>query len=78
MFSLEKYSDLSNENINICKGMVYSLMLKPNAENCPKRFKKALTELKKDQHLYISKADKSNAVVIMNTHYHIRNGNPVK
>ena len=41
-------------------------MLKPNAENCPKRFKKALTELKKDQHLHITKAEKSNAVVIMN------------
>ena len=41
-------------------------MLKPNEKNCPKRFTKALSVLKKDQHLHITKADKSNAVVIMN------------
>ena len=64
--NLEKYSDLSSENINICKGMIYSLMLKPSEKNCPKRFTKALSVLKKDQHLHITKADKSNAVVIMN------------
>ena len=64
--NLEKYSDLSSENVNICKGMVYSLMLKPNDKNFPRRFTKALSELKKDQHLHITKADKSNAVVIMN------------
>ena len=64
--NLEKYSDLSSDDINISKGIIYSSMMKEKIPNCPRRFTKALSELKKDDELHITKADKSNAVVIMN------------
>ena len=64
--NLEKYSDLSSDDINISKGIIYSSMMKEKIPNCPQRFTKALSELKKDDELHITKADKSNAVVIMN------------
>lgn len=63
---LEKYGDMSNDNINICKGITYGLMCKPMTPNCPQRFVKAYHELKNDKDLHITKADKSNAIVIMN------------
>ena len=64
--NLEKFSDLTSEDIGITKGMIYHAMQMPNIPNCPKRFSKAISALKKDDSLHITKADKSSAVVIMN------------
>ena len=33
--NLEKYSDLSSEEVNICKGLVYASISKPSVPNCP-------------------------------------------
>ena len=64
--NLEKYSDISSENINIIKGIVYSNMKDSENNNYPKRFRKALDCLKKDENIHITKADKSGATVILN------------
>ena len=64
--NLEKFSDLTSEDIGITKGIIYHAMQMPNIPNCPKRFSKAINALKKDDSLHITKADKSSAVVIMN------------
>lgn len=63
--NIEKYSDLTSEEVSICKGIVYSSLSKPSVPNCPNRFTSAFKALKKDSDLHITKADKSNAVVIM-------------
>ena len=62
---LEKNSDISSECINISKGIVYNSVQKSDTPSCPKRFMAALKDLKKDESLHITKADKSNAIVIM-------------
>ena len=63
---LEKHSNIPNEDINIIKGIVYANMMKPNIPNCPRRFTKALSDLKKDENIHITKADKANSIVILN------------
>ncbi|XP_076069970.1 uncharacterized protein LOC143041797 [Oratosquilla oratoria] len=64
--NLEKYSDLSTEDLNICKGIVYASLSKQVIPNCPNRFLKALRTLKEDNDLHVTRADKANAVVILN------------
>ena len=64
--NLEKVSDIPAQDINICKGFVYSALATPSFPSCPKRFLIALSDLKKDKDLHITKADKSNCVVILN------------
>ena len=65
--NLEKFChNLCPEDINICKGIVYGAMAKPSFSNVPLRFLQAYKNLKKDDTLQVTKADKSNAVVIMN------------
>ena len=69
---LEKYGDLTNENFNIVKGIIYGSMEKQSMPNVPKRFTKALKELRRDDNIHITKADKSSSVVIMNKPDYIR------
>ena len=64
--NLEKRSDIPSDEINICKGIVYGALSTPINPNCPRRFTKAYQQLKRDDDLHITKADKSNAIVIMN------------
>ncbi|XP_076049509.1 uncharacterized protein LOC143030235 [Oratosquilla oratoria] len=64
--NFEKYCDLSLEDKNICKGIIYASLNNPRVPNCPDRFMKALGDLKKDKDLHITRADKANAVVILN------------
>ena len=63
---LEKYSDIPSDDINITKGIVYGNMMKTDTPNCPRRFNKAYSDLKKDENIHITKADKANAVVLLN------------
>ena len=63
--NLEKYGNLSTENFNICKGAIYGSLLSKVTPNIPLRFKKAYKKLKNDKDLHITRADKSNTLVIM-------------
>ena len=73
---LEKNSNISVQDLNICRGLVYGAMHLPHVSSCPKRFLKAYKELKKDRSLHITKADKSNALVILDkTDYISKIGN---
>ncbi|XP_076029167.1 uncharacterized protein LOC143018013 [Oratosquilla oratoria] len=58
--------DLPIYDVNICKGIVYGALANQVPPSCPERFITAINSLKKDSDLHITKADKSNAVVIMN------------
>ena len=64
--NLEKYSDLPSDDLSICKGIVYASMSKESVPNCPQRFVKSIKSIKNDSDLHVTKADKSNAVVILN------------
>ena len=65
--NLEKYSDLTSEEVNIVKGVIYGSMKSQSVtSNVPKRFLAAIKELKKDKNIHMTKADKSGALVIMN------------
>ncbi|XP_069184535.1 uncharacterized protein [Procambarus clarkii] len=70
--NLKKYSDVSVEDINVCKGMMYGVLLNNSVPNCPSRFIHAFKNLKKDNSLHITKAEKSNTVVIMNKDDYVR------
>ena len=64
--NLEKYSNnISPENILIAKGCVYGCLGKKLKTNFPDRFVRALRSLKKNENIYITKADKSNTFVIL-------------
>ena len=64
---LEKLNqNLCPDDINICKGIVYGAMSKPSPPNVPVRFLQAFKKIKEDETVKVTKADKSNAVVIMN------------
>ena len=63
--NLEKYSNVAAQDINICKGLVYSAMHANNTPTCPRRFLVSYNKLKKDKDIHITKADKSNALVIL-------------
>ena len=68
MSSVEKFaknSDINKENLEITKGLVYSALYSPSFCNIPLRFQKAISSVKKDPDLHITKADKSNSVVIL-------------
>ncbi|XP_076038436.1 uncharacterized protein LOC143023722 [Oratosquilla oratoria] len=64
--NLEKFSDLSVQDINLCKVFLYNALSTPCPSSVPKRFLTAYKNLKNDKELHITKADKSNCVVIMN------------
>ena len=64
--NLEKYGDIANDDINMCKGIVYGCMAKSFYLNVPLRFMVAYQNLKKDNDLHITKGDKANVVVVMN------------
>ena len=62
LFHLKK---VSQENSDLVRGIIYGSMFKKNRNSIPARFIKAINNLKKDDTLHITKADKSNAIVIM-------------
>lgn len=67
--NLEKMCDnLSGSDINIARGCAYSLCYSDNRANIPKCFILALKNLKKNSDIHITKADKSNMIVILDKH----------
>ena len=65
---LQKYNNLDASVLDICKGFVYNSLSSTNYESCPLRFQRFVTaynSLIKDKDLHITKADKSNALVII-------------
>ena len=64
--SLKPNQDLPIDDINICKGIVYGAWSQEINPTCPERFKIAISNLKKDNDLHITKADKSKVIVILN------------
>ncbi|XP_068224226.1 uncharacterized protein [Palaemon carinicauda] len=63
--NLEKVSDISVKKVNMIKGIIFSNMKEPVVPYCQKRFKKAITELKQDINIKLTKADKSGALIIL-------------
>ena len=61
----EKSTELSQQHTDIIRGIVYCAMHFNSDMNFPARYKKSLTELRKDQTIHITKADKSNSIVIL-------------
>ena len=64
---LECRSNISSSNLDIAKGMIYSEMLSPSSFKCnmPRRFIKAINNIKCNNKIHITKADKSNSFVIL-------------
>ena len=63
---LERYGNLTIEQFNICKGIIYGISNNITNIKAPVRFLNAYKNLKKDKTLHIIRADKSNTLVIMN------------
>ena len=64
--NLEKYGNVSVETLNLVKGFIYGVNSFPSYANVPLRFLKVYRKLKKDNNLHITKADKTNALVVLN------------
>ena len=62
---LEKCEEIPPRNLDIVRGLVYGAANTPQRENYPLRFRKSIQDLKKDDALHITRADKSNTLVIM-------------
>ena len=64
---LEKNCDnnISPNDITMAKGCVYAIINNGFKTNIPRRFVNALGKLKKNKNIHITKADKANAVVIL-------------
>ena len=74
LICFEKSSNLDPNEINICKGLVYSCFNENNV-NFPVRFTKAISKLKNNDNIHITKADKSNSFVILNKNQYINKMN---
>lgn len=64
--NLEKYGNISQDSLNICKGFIYGVSSLKSHSNVPLRFLKVYEHLRKNENLHITKADKSNALVVLN------------
>ena len=62
---LEQRSNVLPDVVNIARGAVYSAVFNKEHYSVALRYIKCIEKLKKDNSLHISKADKSNTVVIM-------------
>ena len=66
LINLEKTSgNVVSNNIQIARGCIYSLCSNSVISNIPKCFKIALKKLKNNNDIHITKADKSNSIVIL-------------
>lgn len=63
--NLQKYGTVDDNNVNICKGMVYKSLTTADYVSCPRRYIDSYNKLKKQKDIHITKADKSNAIVII-------------
>ena len=52
-------------SISACKGFVYGAMMSAQSVSCPRRFMRTYTSLRKNRELHITRADKSNALVLL-------------
>ena len=62
---LERNGNTPVEQISLCKGIVYGMSINNINPSVPLRFLEAYKKIKKDRELHITKADKSNTLVIM-------------
>ncbi|XP_066947061.1 uncharacterized protein [Macrobrachium rosenbergii] len=69
---LERNCSLSSDELSICKGIVYGALSKPIPTSVPRRFIKCYSDLKNDNDLHITKADKSQVLVIMDKDDYVR------
>ena len=63
--NLEKKGNISKDTLNIVKGFVYGASSHSSHQNVPQRFVNVYKKLKNNENLHITKADKSNALVIL-------------
>ena len=66
--NLEKKGNISKDSLNLVKGFIYGVSASPSHPNVPQRFLKVYKKLKSNENLHITKADKSNAMVILDKH----------
>ena len=69
--NLEKKGNISEETLNVVKGFIYGVSSFTSFPNVPLRFLKVYKKLKNDDNLHITKADKSNAMVILDKQEYI-------
>ena len=72
---MERNSKLDPTEIYIAKGLVYSIFKQENISNFPKRFYNAIINLKKNENLHITRADKSKTFVILDKENYINKVN---
>ena len=65
LINLEKSCDLPQNQLDIIRGIVYCASKFNCENNFPLRYKKCLSQLKKDSDIHVTKADKSNSIVIL-------------
>lgn len=63
--NLEKFGNVSGDTLNVVKGFIYGVTSGNTYSNVPKRFLEVYKSLKNNNNLHITKADKSNALVIL-------------
>ena len=73
--NLEKNSRIDSNNINICKGLVYSCLANNNENNIPQRFISTIKSIKNDKNIHITKADKANSIVLINKNQYLEKMN---
>ena len=64
--NLERFGNVSNDTLNLVKGFIYGVSSFPSYSNVPLRFLQVYKKLKNNKDIHITKADKSNAMVILN------------
>lgn len=65
--NLHQNTDITDDTIDICKGFVYDALSRPVYSTCPNRFITAYNKLRKDKTVHITRADKSNCLVLLNS-----------
>lgn len=65
LLGLKKISDLPPSHIDIAKGVIFNSIFQRSENNFPKCFTKSLISLKRDKEIVITKADKTNSIVIL-------------
>ena len=62
--NFSKLSQIDEPTVSLCKGFVFNELSKPVFKTCPYRFIKTCMKIKKDLTLKVTKAYKSNVIVI--------------
>ena len=65
LINLRRKSNISESTVSVCKGFLYGSMVQQRDVSCLRIFVKTYEDLKKDDSIHITKADKTAALVIM-------------